>query len=198
MRYLISLLLLLFAVALGACGDDDDDDAGVDVGEQTTTRAALPSVAEPAAQPAPAQALDRTATEPQDGVTEISVEAGLFVGNLLAVPIDEAVTIRVTNGDSATHNLRVAGNDGVFETEDDAVTTPDAITMGSIGELSFAPPVAGYFTFRCDFHPNTMGGQIVAGDPSAPAVTQPSTPSPTPAESETPVEGTGGGEAPTP
>lgn len=180
MRYIIPLTLLLFMLAFGACGDDDDDSADV---ESATSPAAFPSVGHPGAQPAPPQALDRTATESQDGVIEISTAGTLFVGNLLAVPIGQAVTIRVTNGDSVTHNLRVAGSDGMFETEDDAVTTPDSIGTGAIGELSFSPPVDGYFTFRCDFHPATMGGQIVAGSPSEPPVTQEVTASPTPSAS---------------
>ena len=75
--------------------------------------------------------------------------------------LGETVTIRLTNGDSVPHNLRIAGPDGQYETEDDAVTEPDQVNAGGSGELSFAPQIAGAYTFRCDFHPTQMGGQVV-------------------------------------
>jgi len=61
--------------------------------------------------------------------------------------------------------LRIAGLDGQFDTEDDAVANPSQIEGGGgVGELTFAPLAAGAYSFRCDFHPTTMGGQIVVGD----------------------------------
>lgn len=100
--------------------------------------------------------------EPQDGVVEISISGARFLQNQLKIRVGEAVTIRVLNQDGQTHNLRVAGLDGQYETEDDAVTVADAIAGGESGELKFAPAVAGEYTFRCDFHPGTMGGRIIA------------------------------------
>ncbi len=43
----------------------------------------------------------------------------------------------------------------------DAVTEPPAIGGNGAGELNFAPLVPGRYTFHCDFHPGTMGGQVV-------------------------------------
>ena len=100
--------------------------------------------------------------EPQDGVVEIRISGARFLQNQLKIRVGEAVTIRVLNEDDQTHNLRIAGLDGQYGTEDDAVTVPDAIAGGESGELRFAPAVAGEYTFRCDFHPGTMGGQIIA------------------------------------
>lgn len=91
----------------------------------------------------------------------MTAENVAFVGNRLSIPRGEAVTIGVTNRDGVSHNLRIAGPDGEFETEDDAVTAPETINRGEAGELTFAPPLAGEYTFRCDFHPLTMGGVIV-------------------------------------
>lgn len=100
--------------------------------------------------------------EPQDGVLEISISGAQFLQNQLKIRLGEAVTIRVLNQDDQTHNLRIAGLDGRYGTEDDAVTVPDAIAGGDSGELRFAPAVPGEYTFRCDFHPGTMGGRIIA------------------------------------
>jgi len=184
MRYLIPLLMLLSLLAFAACGDDDDDAATDASSAVATTPGGFPSVAASAPQPASPQVLDEEKRQPQDGVIEISMENFLFVGNHLEVPIEEPVTIRVTNNDATAHNLRVAGNDGVFETEDDAVTTPDRVEAGAVGELAFAPPISGYFTFRCDFHPTSMGGQIIAGEPVAPPMTHSPPPSPVPVASD--------------
>ncbi|MFQ5472777.1 MAG: plastocyanin/azurin family copper-binding protein, partial [Dehalococcoidia bacterium] len=79
----------------------------------------------------------------------------------IQIPLGEPILIRATNSDLVVHNLRLAGLDGQFMTEDDAVTDPDTIAAGNGGELTFAPPIAGAYTFRCDFHPETMGGLIV-------------------------------------
>ncbi len=56
--------------------------------------------------------------------------------------------------------MSIAGLDGEYETQDDAVTDPEALQPGESGELTFVPQVAGNYTFRCDFHPANMGGQI--------------------------------------
>ncbi|HEY8768296.1 MAG TPA: cupredoxin domain-containing protein [Dehalococcoidia bacterium] len=133
----------------------------------SATRTALSTEppAGPRDQPAPAQQLDPQAVEPQDGVIEITASGQHFEQNYLRIPLGQSVTIRLTNNDNTQHSLRIAGLDGQFNTEDDAVTNPPQITGGGgVGELTFAPLSAGAYTFRCDFHPTTMGGQIVVGD----------------------------------
>jgi plastocyanin len=144
---------------LSSCGDDDD--SAQDGGETTNP---IPSVAGPRQQPVPAQSLAAEQVQPAGGVIEIATINSLFASNNLLVPVGESVTIRVTNEDAAQHNLRIAGIDGQYDTEDDAVTSPDALNQGDVGELEFAPPVSGVYSFRCDFHPGSMGGQIVAGE----------------------------------
>lgn len=186
-------LLLATAVAFAACGDDDDDRGGATADDVTPTSAPASPVG-PQVQPEPPQPVDREAIQPSGGVIELVAENMLFVDNNLAVGVGESVTIRVTNNDSTVHNLRVAGTDGEYITQDDAVTTPDQIEpSGGVGELTFAPPVAGFYTFRCDFHPTSMGGQIVAGNPGTPPPTPrrtaTPTPTPTPAASTSSAEG---------
>lgn len=154
----LSLAVALALLLAGyACSDDDE-------GGPTRTPGDA-SIAGPRQQPAPAQPLAARPAEPTDGAFEISASGGKFVGNYLATPVGEAVIIRVTNDDTAKHNLRIAGLDGQFETEDDAIIEPPAIEPGGVGELTFAPPVGGSYTFRCDFHPKSMGGQIDVGEP---------------------------------
>jgi plastocyanin len=150
---------LIFACVGAACSSSDST--------PSPTPAAALSTAQhvgPHEQPAPAQPLNAQAVEPQSGVIEVTIADTLFVQNYLHMPLGESVTIRVTNNDQISHSLRLAGLDGQFDTEDDAVTNPPQITGGNAGEITFAPLSAGAYTFRCDFHPALMGGQIVVGD----------------------------------
>lgn len=168
-KLLLVTCALVFA-ALAACSSDDKAIPS----EEPTVRITAGPVA-PALQPAPAQPLNAESIEPQDGVIEITASGQKFTQNFLHVPAaGDSVTIRLTNSDPVPHSLRLAGLDGRFETEDDAVTNPAQIDGGGAGELTFAPQADGPYTFRCDFHPTTMGGQIVVGSatpgsaPSAP------------------------------
>lgn len=155
------LLCTLIAGGLAACGGDDSDNS-IPTDEPTVRLTAGPIA--PAIQPAPAQPLNAESIEPQDGVIELAASGQRFAQNFLRIPAaGESVTIRLTNGDNVPHSLRLAGLDGRFETEDDAITNPTQIDGGGVGELTFAPQADGAYTFRCDFHPTTMGGQIVVG-----------------------------------
>ena len=146
---------------LAACGDDDKKDtlSTVTVAQNT---APAPSL-QLQHQPDPTQELDTTASKPENRVISIGISDLKFSPNRWSVALDEPITIRVTNNDSQQHNLRIAGLDGEYETQDDAVTDPEAIQPGQSGELTFAPQVSGDYTFRCDFHPASMGGRIEVG-----------------------------------
>ena len=153
---LLAPLILLIALALAACGGDDDAPAAtgaLDNAAATATGVGTPS------QPDPAQALDANLAEPANGAIEVTLQDSLFVPNNLHVPLGEAVTIRMTNADAVGHTFRVAGPDGVYTTEDDAVL--DSIAAGDVGELTFNGATPGRYTYRCDFHPGSMGGAIL-------------------------------------
>ena len=155
MRLAPALLLLLVAgLFVAACGDGDDSG-----GIATETPNLFPSPPVPQEQPAPVQAIDATLTEPLNGVIEVRLLDILFSPNNLHVPLDDAVTIRLTNNDPVTHTMRVAGIDGRYDTEDDAFIS--AIGPGAVEELTLDGAAAGTFTFRCDLHPGSMGGVIV-------------------------------------
>ncbi len=149
------LLVLVAALFVAACGDDD---AGSDAGASETPNL-FPSQPVPQEQPDPAQELDETLTEPVDGVIEVALIDVLFSPNNLHVPLGQSVTFRLTNDDPTSHTMRVAGIDGRYDTEDDALI-PE-IAPGAVEELTFDGAAAGTFTFRCDLHPGTMGGVIV-------------------------------------
>lgn len=153
---LLTTALLLLPFAALACEDDDD-------GEELP-RTETPAALSPTAvleQPPPVQDVDEEFTDATDGTLEVTIQDALFVANKLRVPFGQSATIDVTNRDTLVHNLRIAGFDGQYQTEDDAVTDPDPIPGGGSGTLSFSPAVPGAYTFRCDYHPGTMGGQVV-------------------------------------
>ena len=146
------------AALLVACGGDDSKDTLSTVTvAQDTAPAPTPQLQR---QPDPTQELDAVASKPEDRVISIGISDVKFSPNRWSVALDEPIAIRVTNNDGVPHNLRIAGLDGEYETMDDAVTDPEALQPGESGELTFAPQVAGNYTFRCDFHPANMGGQI--------------------------------------
>ena len=146
------------AALLVACaGDDKKDTLSTVTVAQDTAPAPTQQLQR---QPNPTQELDAVASQPENRVISIGVSDVKFSPNRWSVALDEPITIRVTNNDSQQHNLRIAGLDGEFETQDDAITDPEALQPGESGELTFAPQVSGNYTFRCDFHPASMGGQI--------------------------------------
>jgi plastocyanin len=158
LAYLVPFVAAALFFATACSGGDDDSASDQPQIENSGEPTAVLTVQN---QPGLVQPLDATSNQPQDGVLEIVTENSAFIGNNVAVAVGEDVTIRVTNRDQLTHNLRLAGLDGQYDTEDDAVTEPDSIINGATGDLDFAPAIPGAYTFRCDFHPGSMGGQIL-------------------------------------
>ena len=148
--------LLLFAAA---CGDDDDGGNG-DNGDSDT---AMPTAQadEIQSQPDSPQEVGNEVTEAVGGVLQTAVGDNFYTLNNLKVPLNETTTIEITNEGSAVHNMRIAGPDGEFNTDDDSVSDPELITAGTTGTVEFTPTVAGTYTFRCDFHTDVQGGVIV-------------------------------------
>jgi plastocyanin len=114
----------------------------------------------------PARAAEPAAEVQVTGSVDVSMQDNVFVvdGNdnpTFIVPAATAVTFNLTNDGSAVHNMRVAGPDGEFGSDDDVVSDPDLITGGSTGTLEFNAP-AGSYDYECQFHPDQMQGQITA------------------------------------
>ena len=156
----VAVACAVSAIVFSACGGEDNNEVAtgptVDVPQDT---ASAPSP-ELRAQPEPAQQLDEQASLAADGIIEIAVAEVKFAPNRWRMTLGDTVTIRIANADSQQHNLRLAGLDGEYDTDDDALTLPDAIAPGEMGDLTFVPQADGNYTFRCDFHPGSMGGRI--------------------------------------
>ena len=75
----------------------------------------------------------------------------------LRVPADSQFSLRLTNLDTAPHNVAIYQDSSAA----DDVFVGDVITSSSIVYEVPAPEAGSYF-FRCDVHPD-MNGTLVAG-----------------------------------
>jgi plastocyanin len=152
--------LLLFAAA---CGDDDDGDGDDGGGDTPTADATADATTADGieTQPPSPQEVDAEVTEPVDGVLQTTTGDNFYAPNNLSAPLNETTTFEIANEGGAIHNMRIAGADGVFNTDDDIVSDPDLISGGSSAVLEFSPTLAGTYTFQCDFHTTEQGGVIV-------------------------------------
>ncbi len=78
----------------------------------------------------------------------------------LALTAGATVTVKLTNGGKAIHNLRVAGPDGQYNTDDDIVSDPNTIPAGGEAEIVVSIATAGTYNYQCDFHAADMKGTI--------------------------------------
>jgi hypothetical protein len=68
------------------------------------------------------------------------------------------VGLVVRNDGALSHALRIAGADGLFDTGDDAVSTPATVSGGQKGAVAWqTPDVVTAIPFRCDIHPGMTG-----------------------------------------
>ncbi len=78
----------------------------------------------------------------------------------LEIAAGDTVNFTVPNIGVNIHNLRIAGPDGEYNTDDDFISDPDLITGGEQGTLEFTFGEASTFPYQCDFHPAEMLGEI--------------------------------------
>jgi plastocyanin len=153
--------VIIALMVSAACGGGDDDQADTSTLTPSVAQDTAPApTAELQPQPEVPQQLDETASAPEGGIIGVEARETRFTPNRWTVALGETISIVVGNSDGVQHNMRIAGLDGQYDTEDDAVTVPAALNGGETGELVFSPLVRGEFTFRCDFHPDQMGGRI--------------------------------------
>jgi len=151
--------LAVAAIVFAACSDDEEKVEGGPTVEVPQDTAPAPSP-ELQPQPEPVQTLIPEVLPAVDGIIAVEARDVLFAPNRWSATLGETVTIRVANADPQEHNLRFAGLDGEYGTDDDALISPDPIGPGEVGELLLVPQVRGNYTFRCDFHPGSMGGRV--------------------------------------
>jgi plastocyanin len=128
-------LAILAPSTLAACGDDDD-------GQPSTTAAA---------------------STPAGGgmVIDVAMRDNVFDPNEVTVSPGAGITFNLTNEGVAAHNMRIAGPDGRYRSDDDGVSDPDLSLSGETATLVWtAPAEAGEIDFRCDLHPDIMVGTI--------------------------------------
>ena len=94
------------------------------------------------------------------GDLEIVMGDNFFDPDVITVVSGEETTIALVNEGAAIHNLRIAGPDGDYDTDDDTVSDPDTIRGGQEGTVTWTPEAPGEQDFRCDFHPTEMTGTI--------------------------------------
>ncbi len=78
----------------------------------------------------------------------------------LEIAAGDTVNFTVPNNGIAIHNLRFAGPDGEYNTDDDDVSDPAVIIGGAQGTMEFTLPEAATFPYQCDFHPLEMLGEV--------------------------------------
>jgi plastocyanin len=93
---------------------------------------------------------------------EVTMVDSQFEPRELFVNAEGAFRITLTNVGQYVHNMRIAGEDNEFETDDDIVLTPFAEKGGGTAELTGQIDKPGTYKFRCDFHPTEMSGTITA------------------------------------
>jgi plastocyanin len=130
--------MLTFILLVTSCGGGGDDDA--EAPASTTTP----------------QELD----EATGAVTvDLVAESLLFDQAELIVPAEETITIRLDNRDaSVLHNFAVYVDNSAAQ----AVFVGDLATGPTMVSYSFKAPAPGIYFFRCDVHPDTMSGELVA------------------------------------
>lgn len=82
------------------------------------------------------------------------------VNPTLEIAAGDTVNFTVPNIGVAIHNLRIAGPDGEYNTDDDFVSDPEVILGGAQGTLEFTFGEAATFPYQCDFHPTEMLGEV--------------------------------------
>ncbi|HEY5625694.1 MAG TPA: plastocyanin/azurin family copper-binding protein [Dehalococcoidia bacterium] len=102
-----------------------------------------------------------TPSGPSSGGIDVVMGDNFFDPSAITIAAGDTVTFNLTNEGVAIHNMRTAGEDAEYNTEDDAVSDPDLVTGGGLATLEWtAPDAPGEILFRCDFHPIDMIGTI--------------------------------------
>jgi uncharacterized cupredoxin-like copper-binding protein len=110
----------------------------------------------PTASPAPGT----PTPAPVDVTAEISVNEGAFDPPELTVPAGKSFRITVKNNGAVVHNLRIAGPDGQFRTDDD-IAVSGFVNPGASGDASGKIDAPGSYAFRDDYNPTLITGTLI-------------------------------------
>jgi len=92
---------------------------------------------------------------------DVTMGDNFYEPNEFTVKAGQKVTLNLKNDGAAVHNMRVAGADNEYNTDDDALSDPSQIPSGDTATLEWtAPDKAGEIDLRCEFHPTDSTGII--------------------------------------
>jgi len=89
---------------------------------------------------------------------EVALTDNAFTPSTIEVDGGEEFRIRLVNEGRFVHNMRIAGPDGEFETDDDILS--DDVLPGDTVDLVGTLDEPGTYAIRCDFHPVEHTGVI--------------------------------------
>jgi plastocyanin len=113
-------------------------------------------VGEPEATPAPGAS---PTPVPADISLDVTATDAAFEPAALTVEAGKSFSINLVNNGSVIHNLRIAGPDGAFRTDDDvAMAAP--VEPGATGQVSGKMDGPGTYQFRDDFNPTILTGTL--------------------------------------
>jgi plastocyanin len=139
-----------------------DNEGQYEFSDPTATAAVgkfVVSGAQAAASPTPTA----TATgEPEvvDVELDVAMTDNVYKPSAIEVGAGKKFRINLKNEGQFVHNLRISGEDGTYDTDDDLTSTPDNPKAGESGTLVGQIDKPGTYKFRCDFHPVEMTGTI--------------------------------------
>lgn len=84
-----------------------------------------------------------------------------FIPPTITAEAGQVIEIVMPNVGSVVHNLRIAGVDGEYITDDDWVTDPASVEAGDEGRVVVKIDEPGTYPFKCDFHPTQTGTLIL-------------------------------------
>ncbi len=90
---------------------------------------------------------------------EVTMLDNIYEPEFVVMDAGTRTKINLHSGGEFAHNLRIAGPDGEYETEDDIVS--EDLLPGEDGSMIFEIEVEGTYEFRCDFHPAHTGALTV-------------------------------------
>ncbi len=125
--------------------------------EMTTPAPATATTA--AAKPSPSATSAASGQAPA-GPNAVVLKDNVFEPKELTAKAGQAVTFTLKNAGLVPHNMHVAPLDGNFDSPQSVVSTPEIVMNGKTGTLTWTPPAAGTYKFRCDIHPDVMTGTI--------------------------------------
>jgi uncharacterized cupredoxin-like copper-binding protein len=89
---------------------------------------------------------------------DVSASDTAFEPAALTVEAGKSFRINLVNNGTLVHNLRVAGPDGAFRTDDDVAIT--AVNPGASGQVVGKMDAPGMYQFRDDFNQTILIGTL--------------------------------------